>query len=258
MFAQLVWLNIKARLQYGRSFIYEMMTSIMGYLFEFVAVWIIIYRFQTISGWTFFEIVFLHALGYFVRATSSAFLWGPMWSMSDYIQRGQLDRFFVAPVNTFLYLTGRHFMTYAISHIVLGGAVVIFSLFFLPIHWTLLKVLLFLGAVVGALLVYGSFIVFSGAISFWTVRSNYILRTLTDAWSLINYPLKIYPRLLQLLITFVIPLALLNYYPTIFLFDRENVGGEIMIAVFAAGCIMFGLAYTFWMRGAERYQGAGT
>ena len=259
MFMHLVWLNVKARLQYGRSFVYEILTSMVGYIFEFLAVWIIINQFNSIIGWSFFEILFLHALGYFVRATASAFLWRPMWLMSDYMQRGQLDKFLLSPVNSFMYIVGSNFMTYALSHVILGGMVAIISIFFIPIDWTLLKALLFICSLIGAMFIYGGFIVFSGAISFWTVRSSFLLRVLTEAWSVINYPITIYPRSIQILLTFFIPFALLNYYPTVYLFRQPgNSNSWTMILILAAGLSFFTLVYKLWWYGVRKYQGAGS
>ncbi len=258
MFTHLVWLNIKARLQYGRSFLYEMLTSMVGYIFEFLAVWIIINQFKSIIGWSFAEILLLHALGYFVRATASAFLWRPMWLMSDYMQRGLLDKFLISPVNSFVYIIGSNFMVYALSHVILGGVVGIISLFFIPIDWTLLKAISFISALIGAMLIYGGFIVFSGAISFWTVRSSFLLRVLTEAWSIINYPITIYPRSIQIILTFFIPFALLNYYPTIYLIRQSgNNGSWIMILILVIGILFFSLMYKLWWYGVRRYQGVG-
>ncbi|MEF2965942.1 ABC-2 family transporter protein [Paenibacillus sp. M1] len=258
MFFHLVWLNIKARLQYGRSFLYEMIASIAGYALEFVAVWIIINQFGTIGGWTFFEILFLHSMGYFVRATASAFLWDPMWVMSYYMKNGQMDKFFVAPRNAFVYLVGRHFIAWALSHVILGAATMAITLFFLPIYWTLLKVLLFICALMGALLIYGSFIVFSGAISFWTFSSDAFLRVLTNSWNVINWPMSFYPRGMQIILTFFIPFALINYYPTIFLLDKRGAGEWIMLGILGVGLLLFGAMYKLWWLGVTRYQGAGS
>ncbi len=258
MLLHLVSLNIKARLQYGRSIIYEMLISMVGYLFEFLAVWIIINQFKVIDGWGFAEIVFLHALGYFVRATSSAFLWDAMWSMSNYMKNGDLDKFLTAPVNPFVYIVGRNFMPYALSHVILGLVVFILTLFFLQINWTLINGILFLCALIGALLIYGSFIIFSGAISFWVIRSHYFLNALTESWNIINYPLTIYPRGLQLLLTFAIPFALLNYYPAVFILDQRDINGLSMIGILIIGIILFTVMYKIWNLGVKKYQGTGS
>lgn len=252
-----VWLNIKARLQYGRSYLYEMLTAIIAYMFEFFAVWIIVNKFMSIAGWSFYEILLLHALGYFVRATASAFLWQAVWSQSDYIQSGEMDSYLIRPTNPFLYLIGRTFMTYAISHVLFGGIVTVVMLFLVPIQWTVLKGLLFLLAVIGGITLYGSLIIFAGAISFWTIRSTFFLRMLTQAWNMINYPLTIYPRALQLVLTFFIPLAVLNYYQSGFLLDKGVADNITMIVIFVVGCTLCWLAYQFWMFGLKKYQSVG-
>ena len=100
-----------------------------------------------------------------------------------------------------------------------------------------------------------------GAMSFRWVNSG---SGLSDSmrWfgtNFTQYPISIYPRLLRLLLTYIIPAALINYYPTIYLLEKEIVPFPLFLLWIAPiALILLGISglriFTVSMR---QYQGAG-
>ena len=254
----MVGLNLKARLQYGRSFLYDAMYHVLAYSFEFLAVWLILNKFTNVGGWSFFEILFLHALAYFIRATTAALVWDSMSQMSNLVRDGKIDRFLVAPINSFYYLLGTNFGVWSLSHIAFGAGVTIIAAFFLNIHWTLTSIVFLIMGILAGVLIFSSLIIIGGALSFWTVRSNYFLWILLDTMPLINYPISIYPKMLQSVLTFIIPIALINYFPTSYILGKSNISGFMMLAILISGLILIWLSYKFWWLGTKHYQGTGS
>ena len=83
----------------------------------------------------------------------------------------------------------------------------------------------------------------------------WLVSTLSDV---ISYPIHIFPRILQATVTYVVPFALANYYPTRYLVRGDVPGGGwLMPATLAIGVLMFFGAYKFWMSGLEHYQSTG-
>jgi ABC-2 type transport system permease protein len=73
--------------------------------------------------------------------------------------------------------------------------------------------------------------------------------------------MHIYNDLVRRLFTFVIPTALMIYYPALFFFDLPDPTGLPRAAQFAAPLVGFGLlalALLVWRVGVRRYQGAGS
>lgn len=258
MLFYMMGLNIKARLQYGRSFIYDAISNILAYLFEFLAVWIILNKFENVGGWSFFEILFLHALAYFIRATSAALVWDSMSQMSNYVREGKIERFLVAPINSFYYIIGTNFGVWSLSHIAFGAVVTIISAIFLNIHWTLIGLIFLIMGIFAGVLIFSSLIIIGGALSFWTVRSNYFLGILLDTMPLINYPISIYPKVLQSVLTFIIPIALINYFPTAYILGKSDVNSLMMLAILGTGIILIWVSYKLWWLGTKHYQGTGS
>jgi ABC-2 type transport system permease protein len=75
------------------------------------------------------------------------------------------------------------------------------------------------------------------------------------------YPLTIFNRTLQFVLTFLVPVAFMGYYPAAALLNRA---GEVpfhpVLAYLtpAAGLVSLVLAYAFWQLGLDRYQSTGS
>lgn len=252
-------LNIKARLQYGRSFLYEAISHIFAYyLLDFLGIWIILNKFSTIGGWSFYEIIFLQTYAYFIRGVAASLFWDAMVSMSDLVVEGKIDRYFVVPVNSFYYIISSKFGVWTLSHIAVGVVGIGISVSFLDFQWTFLNIIYLVIGFISGVLVYSALITIGGALSFWITRSQSFLSILLESMSLTNYPITIYPSILRFVLIFVFPVALINYFPASFVLGKANTNIFIMLLILCASILLMLLAYKFWWLGAKRYQGTGS
>jgi ABC-2 type transport system permease protein len=77
---------------------------------------------------------------------------------------------------------------------------------------------------------------------------------------MVQYPVSIYGWAVQLLLTFAIPVAFINYYPAGLLLDRPEYA-QVQPLVYAAplvGAALFALSLYVWRRGLRLYNGAGS
>ena len=100
-----------------------------------------------------------------------------------------------------------------------------------------------------------------GALSFWTMRTGeigdvfyYNLRELT------HYPLLIYPKWIQYLLTFLFPWAFINYYPSLIILGKAESGFEQMLGYLSplVGAFVLSLGIFVFYLGLRRYASAGT
>lgn len=75
----------------------------------------------------------------------------------------------------------------------------------------------------------------------------------------IEYPVSIYPIPIQLFITFIVPYAFVNYYPSVYLTGRVSgiTGFLFVISSAVIGVLLFWLAYRFFHKMLGEYTGAG-
>jgi ABC-2 type transport system permease protein len=131
----------------------------------------------------------------------------------------------------------------------------------LGLQWPVWKWFVLLGAVVGGTLIQGAILVLISALAFWTTRSErFYWVVMFPAKNLMNYPLSIYPRVVQWAVTFILPFAFVNYLPAMLLLGKTdpqlpNYLGFLSPVV---GILFFWLCWRIWMAGLDRYKSTGS
>ena len=72
-----------------------------------------------------------------------------------------------------------------------------------------------------------------------------------------KYPATVYNRLVQNVITYIIPFALTSYYPALFILKGENPLFNFGMPVLASAVLM-GAGIVVWHRGIRDYESAGS
>jgi len=121
-------------------------------------------------------------------------------------------------------------------------------------------VYLLLTAVGGGFILGGAIIVVA-TIGFWTTRTyTFYWSLIFPARQLINYPVSIYHRALQVVLATAVPFAFVNYFPAHVLLDRTH---ELTFPILAWATPLVGVlallgAYGFWTWGTRFYTGTGS
>ena len=113
----------------------------------------------------------------------------------------------------------------------------------------------------GTLFFMGLFI-FGSGISFWTVDSLEAMNIMTYGGQMMtSYPMSIYQEWLRSIFMFVIPMAFVNYYPTLWLLDKSvPIGGPAWLAFLSPlVCLLVFLAgVRMWLFGVSKYTSTGS
>ncbi|XID91071.1 ABC transporter permease [Paenibacillaceae bacterium WGS1546] len=259
LFGQLVRLLTKERLEYRADFLLAILAQMVSYTADYLVIWLFIRRFDSIAGWTWPEIAFLYSIGLFTYALGASFSFVQMRELEGHVKNGTFDSVLVKPVNPYLYMVCRGFNLGYIAHLAISGSVLVWSLVSLDIKWTALSVLYLVLAVIGGALIQAGFMSLIGATSFVWVRTGFLFTLFFKLKDFISYPLPVFGTFIQLLLTFVIPFAFINYYPAAFLLSHDTslLSSWAMWIVPAVGPLSYWIGYRVWMLGVNRYQGAG-
>jgi|WetSurMetagenome_2_1015567.scaffolds.fasta_scaffold203756_2 ABC-2 type transport system permease protein len=253
---------IKSLFEYRLAFITDAASNIIAYSMNYAATWVILNRFKDIQGWTFWEIVFLFNINMFSYGLASFFFVTPMRSLEEMVQRGQFDMVLVRPMNPLLNIVmGRPNFAY-LGHLVLGTIVFILCFNNLDIQWSSQKLTFLVVAIIGATLIQSAAYLITGSCSFWITKSSHVLNTvLHGIRDFIDYPLGIYGKAIQVILTFLIPFGFVNFYPVQYFLDRK--GDFLFYPILQygtpiVGVITFLIAYKVWTMGIKRYESTGS
>jgi ABC-2 type transport system permease protein len=130
------------------------------------------------------------------------------------------------------------------------------------IDWTFKKTLLFPVIVLGGVLIAGAIRLIVAAVAFWTLRNRALVHTVVfSSKEFILYPVTIYNMGVQLFLTFVFPIAFINFYPAHLFLDRS--GDDLLHPVLEmgtplVGIILFTISIFTWKAGVSHYQSSGS
>jgi ABC-2 type transport system permease protein len=262
LYFKLLSANLRSQLQHRASFVLDAFATALANGLEFIAFMLVFTRFGSIGGWTFWQVAFLWGLSETAFGTMDMIFSGfdPGY-FAQLIKRGDFDRVLVRPVHLPVQMFAAEFVLRRVGRIAQGGLIFALALMNLTIDWTPVKLAYLPLVFVSAVAFYGALFTFGAALCFWTTESIEVINVFTyGGTTMASYPMHIYNDFLRRVFTFVVPTALMIYYPALFFFDLPDPTGLPKLAQFLAPLAGFGLlalAFAVWQAGVRRYQSVG-
>ncbi len=259
LYLRLISITLRSQMQYRLSFLADVLVTGGQVIIEFVSFAAAFTRFGSIGGWALGEVAFLYGLVEMAFATMDMVFSGfdPSF-FSQQIRRGTFDQFLLRPASLTLQVFGSEFIARRLGRVGQGALVFALALYLHPVQWTPGKLLYFPLVYLSTFAFFGGLFVVGATFCFWTVESLEAMNIFTYGGSaMLSYPMHIYPEWLQRFFTFIIPGALLVYYPALYFLDKPYPAPLPFLAPLA-GFGFLGLALAFWQFGIRKYTSTGT
>ncbi len=246
--------------------IVEYKTELLGWLISnpiqfvvgFATIQFVVNEFGSIDGWNYGQLAFLYGLSVISHALSMIFF-VRCWFMGYFILDGDFDRYMVRPVSVLYQFLFGEFNVIGLTDLIPGICVFIYGCIKVSFHWTLGSALLILVTILGATLIRGGIYLFIGTIAFFAKGLNDLgglTQELFDRTTM--YPLSMYPRALQFILTFLIPIGWVSFYPASSLLHKTTAfPASLSFLTLLIGIIVLGLASLFFKSALRRYESAG-
>jgi ABC-2 type transport system permease protein len=252
---------LRSEFQYRANVITSMLSGALYQLTGFVTIWIIVERFSAIGGWTLAEITFLYGM----RLTSHGIFYmcfSQMFDIDRVLITGEYDRYLVRPVSPLAQVFTRKLRTNCFGDLIGGFILLGFAIGNVPTDWTAMKAALLVAAVLGGGLIEGAVQITLGSFSFRVLNGQAVRVTTNEIFNLYgNYPTRIFPTVIEYLLTFALPVAFVAYVPASAILGRQD---ELHVASWLAwttpvmGVILFAIALRIWRWNSRWYQSSGT
>lgn len=253
--------NLKSRMEYRTSFLLWFGNTVAFHAVSIGIIWALLSRFPSLNGWDFPEMVFLYALGLLARGVYTTFFF-PIMRIPYMIRQGTFDRHLIRPLNPLFQVLLQGSFT-SLNDMVVGVVVFTVALQMVDVAWSAPLAVFLAAVVVGAGLIQAAVSLMVASASFWVIKVSGLTWTVQQIQNeLLRYPVSIYGRGVQLLLTVALPIAFTNYYPATTMLGKAD--GSLLPAqqlgflTPLVGALWFGLAYAVWQRGISRYQGTGS
>ena len=263
LYLRLVSITLRAQLANRASFVFDIITTALVTGIYFGTLAAVFARFGALGGWSLSEVAFLYGLIEISFALMDMFFSGYDPALfQNHIRRGTLDQMLLRPVRLPTQILSSEFALRRLGRIAQGSAIFAWSLTQVAVPWPPLKVAYLLVVVVSIVAYFGGLFIIGSAICFWTVQSIEAVNLFTYGGSeMLSYPLHIYADWLRRFFTFVLPAALITYYPALYFLEKPDPFGlpAIMrfLAPLAGGAVLL-VAAALWHLGLRRYTSTGS
>jgi ABC-2 type transport system permease protein len=229
---------------------------------EVVGVWALFHRFGDVQGWRIGEVALFYGLVNLMFAFADALGRGFDVLGTDFLRTGAFDRLLLRPRPVALQLMAQEIRISRLGRLLQGGLVLAFATAQAGIAWSPGLVALALAAVAGGAALFLGILVLQGTLAFWTVESLEIANVFTHGGAAAaQYPLALYEAWFRRLLTFVVPLACVAYYPGLAILGRADPLGAPAWTGWVsplAGFVFLALALRAWRLGVRRYASTGS
>lgn len=125
------------------------------------------------------------------------------------------------------------------------------------VNWSFDKIVTVVFMIIGGVAVFlGLFLVYA-ALCFFTLEGLEFMNVFTDGGREFGrYPIGIYGKRILQFCTFIIPYALVQYYPLLYLLERKE--GIMWVFVPLLALLFLIPCYGLWRFGVRKYQSSGS
>jgi ABC-2 type transport system permease protein len=258
-YGQIAWLWIRAAWQYPVSFVLLAVGNGLITGLDFVGLWIMFAHLDDLAGFSLHEVALLYGAGSLALGIADTAI-GSVERIGTYVRSGRLDQMMTKPVPLLVQVCADQFTLRRLGRIT--QATVVFGWACAYVEWTPLRALVAVSMVLsGAAIFFGLFVGFS-CIQFWTADATEFANAFTYGGATVTqYPLTIFTREVAVALTVVVPVAFVNWYPTLYLLGREDPFGAPSWLQFAspvAAVVTVALALLAWRTGVRHYTSTGS
>lgn len=256
LYVKYVSIILRSAMQYKMSFFLSAVGQFLVSFNVFLGIYFMFGRFHEVKGYSYSEVLLCFSVVLMEFSVAECFARG-FDAFSGMVRQGEFDRIMVRPRSPVLQVLGSKFELTRIGRFAQALVMFVYGVGHCPAAWTWTRVLtVFLMVFGGVLLFCGIFMVYA-ALCFFTLEGLEFMNVLTDgAKEHGKYPFDVYGKRILQICTFVVPYALVQYFPLQYVLGRTD-QWQLMFCPF--GTVPFFLiCYGVWRFGVRHYQSAGS
>ncbi|WSP77531.1 ABC transporter permease [Streptomyces sp. NBC_01236] len=252
---------IRSTMAYRASFVLAVTGNLVVSGLDFVAILLMFSQVDRLGGYSLPEVAFLYG------ASAAAFglaqlAFGSLDRLGSRVRDGTLDTLLVRPVPVLAQVAADRFALRRLGRITQGLLILGYATAALDISWTPLKMLMLPLMLLSGGVIFSAVFVAGAAFQFVAQDASEVQNSFTyGGTTLLQYPPTVFAKDLVRGVTFVLPLAFVNWLPALYVLGRPyplDLPTWVAFAppLVAAGCCA--LAGIAWRAGLRSYRSTGS
>ncbi len=261
LYFRLIQISLLSRMQYRANFIVGLLGLIVWNVVNLGLIGILINQFTSLKDWTLWELVFLYCLWILGHSLYSLFF-SHTSQMEDYLIEGTFDQFLLRPASPLIQVLGREFQYLEIADALFALTGISLAHTRLGLHWDGWHWGFFVIAVVSSAVIVLALNLLIACTAFWTGRSRGAFMVVGQFHGLVQwYPIDIFGKAFRVIVTGLIPVAFMNYYPALILLDKlDDSGSEWWLGYMSpvVALLLIGIVSRVWHLALIQYTSSGS
>jgi ABC-2 type transport system permease protein len=260
IYRRLVGARIRGQLQYRLSFVLNVIGTALITFLDFAAILVLFHQVDALGDWTVGEVGVLYGISCVSFAITDLVV-GHLDQLPEMIRQGDFDQVLVRPLGSLLQVISSDFALRRLGKLAQGLVVLVVALAVVDVDWTFGRAAMLAISIVAGSAIFAAVWVALSTIVFWLIDSHEAVNAFTYGGNfLAQYPINIFGPWLRRLVIFVIPLAFVAYFPSLYLLDKPDPLGLPSALQFVSPlvAVLAGLlAACSWRGAVRRYRSVG-
>lgn len=215
-------MHLKSTLEYKTSFILAFISQFLVFFTYYFIILALFNKFNNIKGFTVYEVLLTFSIIQFGYSINE-FLARGIDTFDNLIIDGSFDRILLRPRNILLQVLCSNIDFVKLSRVIQSLIVFIIAINNLNISWNISRIICIILMFISSITIFFSIFLLMASYCFITIQGLEIRNLFTDGGkNIAKYPMGIYKKGILLFFTFIIPYALVNYYPLLYLLGKNN------------------------------------
>ncbi|UNO44134.1 ABC transporter permease [Streptomyces sp. MST-110588] len=260
-YGPIVSMWVRSTLAYRTSFVIMAVGNFAASGLDFVTVVLMFSHVDALGGFTLPEVAFLYGTSSTSLGLADLLL-GSMDRLGRRVRDGTMDTLLVRPVPVFAQVAADRFALRRLGRITQAGLVLGWSMTRVEVDWDLGRVLMVVLMLLCGTAIFGAVFTTGAAFQFFAQDAAEVQNSFTYGGNaMLQYPPTVFAKDLVRGVTFVVPLAFVNWMPALRLLGHQDpLGlpgwvdflGPVVAAVMCAG------AWLAWRAGLRSYRSTGS
>jgi len=256
LYIKYVSINVRSAMQYKTSFLLTAIGQFLVSFNVFLGIYFMFDRFHSVKGYTYSEVLLCFSIMLLEFSLAEMYARG-FDAFGSIVRSGSFDRILLRPQNEITQVLGSKFELTRIGRMLQAIVMFIYGITNSNIDWSFLKVLTVIFMLIGGTALFTGLFIIYASLCFFTLEGLEIMNILTDgAREHGKYPLDIYGKRMLQFTTFIVPYALVQYYPLQYILGRTTnlfyVFIPLLAVLFLVPCLML------WKFGVRHYKSSGS
>ena len=258
-YGQITRMWVRASRAYPLSFWMLMSGSFLLTGIDFVGVWILFANVDELGGLGFHEVAFLYGSSGLGIAVADLLV-GQIEGLGQLIRLGKLDQMMVRPVPLLVQVCAEEFPIRRVGR--LTQAAVVFGWACAYVDWSPDRAVVAVLMVVSGSAIFVALFIGFASVQFWTAETAEVANAFTYGGNAAtSYPLTVFPADVVKALTFVLPIAFVNWYPGLYVLGLDDpLGYPVWVQWLspAVAATLLLLTTLVWRAGVRSYRSTGS